>query len=109
MVDNLRRSTSFGRGLFDTQMRRLEGRTPRSPQSLTRAASRHRMVANGIQCRFVAFVIVSACDDRGFHFSGVEFSSQRRERPRSIHRACRRHGRAHDVDPWATARCTLLV
>src|SRR5215831_14115873 len=38
---------------------------PSQPIS-TRAASRHRMAAaNGFRCRFVAFAIVSAYDDRG--------------------------------------------
>ena len=38
----------------------------------TRAASRHRMAANGFRCRFVASAIVSAYDDRGVRSPGVK-------------------------------------
>jgi hypothetical protein len=51
---------------------------PSQPIS-TRAASRHRMAANGFRCRFVASAIVSAYDRRGVVLPGVKVFPPGRE------------------------------
>src|SRR5215471_5334071 len=50
-------------------------RAVQSQPILTRAASRHRMAANGFRCRFVAFGIVSAYDRRGVVAGRESFSA----------------------------------